>query len=134
MFYFCFYIFFFKNSVPHIVIDKSLNLFDFSILFKPLFQKSPLIRIQDMYIDSRGNNALLSTVVIDDSHHEFFIQLITGKDKTTIRLYPLTDPTKTDAVKQSLVNVYLEIQRNYPDIQVIKSNLWDYLKKDIINE
>ena len=135
MFYFCFYKkFFFKRSVPHIVIDKSLNLFDFSILFKPLFQKSPLIRIQDMYIDSRGNNALLSTVVIDDSHHEFFIQLITGKDKTTIRLYPLTDPTKTDAVKQSLVNVYLEIQRNYPDIQVIKSNLWDYLKKDIINE
>ena len=134
MFYFCFINFFFKRSVPHIVIDKSLNLFDFSILFKPLFQKSPLIRIQDMYIDSRGNNALLSTVVIDDSHHEFFIQLITGKDKTTIRLYPLTDPTKTDAVKQSLVNVYLEIQRNYPDIQVIKSNLWDYLKKDIINE
>ena len=132
----CFIFVFIKNyfnrSVPHIVIDKSLNLFDFSILFKPLFQKSPLIRIQDMYIDSRGNNALLSTVVIDDSHHEFFIQLITGKDKTTIRLYPLTDPTKTDAVKQSLVNVYLEIQRNYPDIQVIKSNLWDYLKKDII--
>ena len=120
--------------MPHIVLDKSLNLFDFSILFKPLFHKSPLIKIQDMYIDSRGNNALLSTVVIDDSHHEFFIQLITGKDKTTIRLYPLTDPTKTDAVKQSLVNVYLEIQRNYPDIQVIKSNLWDYLKKDIINE
>ena len=122
---------YFKRAVPHIVIDKSLNLFDFSILFKPQFQKFPLIRIQDMYIDSRGNNALLSTVVIDDSHHEFFIQLIIGKDKTTIRLYPLTDPTKTDAVKQSLVNVYLEIQRNYPDIQVIKSNLWDYLKKDI---
>ena len=88
--------------MPHIVLDKSLNLFDFSILFKPLFQKSPLIKIQDMFIDTRGSNALLSTVVIDNSHHEFFIQLMTSKDKTTIRLYPLTDPEKTNAVKQSL--------------------------------
>ena len=30
---------------------------------------------------------------------------MTNKDKTTIRLYPLTDPEKTDAVKQSLANV-----------------------------
>ena len=118
--------------MPHIVLDTRLNLFDFSILFKPLFQKSPLIKIQDMYIDTRGTNALLSTVVIDDSHHEFFIQLMTNKNKTTIRLYPLTDPVKTDAVKQSLANLCLEIQRYYPDIKVIKSNLWDYINKSIV--
>ena len=118
--------------MPHIVLDKSLNLFDFSILFKPLFQKSPLIKIQDMYVDTRGTTALLSTVVIDDSHHEFFIQVITNKNKTTIRLYPLTDPVKTDAVKQSLANLCLQIQQYYPNMNVIKSNLWDYLKKDII--
>ena len=118
--------------MPHIVLDQSLNLFDFSILFKPLFQKSPLIKIQDMYVDTRGTTALLSTVVIDDSHHEFFIQVITNKNKTTIRLYPLTDPVKTDAVKQSLANLCLQIQQYYPNMNVIKSNLWDYLKKDII--
>ena len=118
--------------MPHIVLDQSLNLFDFSILFKPLFQKSPLIKISDMYIDTRGTTALFSTVVIDDSHHEFFIQVITNKTKTTIRLYPLTDPVKTDAVKQSLANLCLQIQQYYPNMNVIKSNLWDYLKKDII--
>ena len=118
--------------MPHIVLDKRLNLFDFSILFTPLFQKFPLIKIQDMYIDTRGSNALLSTVVIDDSHHEFFIQLMTSKDKTTIRLYPLTDPEKTDAVKQSLATLCLEIQKHYPDMKVIKSNLWDYINKKII--
>ena len=85
-----------------------------------------------MYIDTRGTNALLSTVVIDNSHHEFFIQLMSNKDKTTIRLYPLTDPVKTDAVKQSLANLCLEIQKFYPGMKVIKSNLWDYLKKDIV--
>ena len=118
--------------MPHIVFEKSLNLFDFSILFKPIFQKSPLIKIQDIYIDTRGNNALLPTIVIDDSHHEFFIQIMTSKDKTTIRLYPLTDPKKTDAVKQSLAILYLQIQTHYPDMKVIKSNLWDYIAKSII--
>ena len=118
--------------MPHIVLNKSLNLFDFSILFKPIFQKLPLIKIQDMYIDTRGTNALLNTIVIDDSHHEFFIQIITNKDKTTIRLYPLTDPEKTDAVKQSLANLCLQIQKHYPDMKVIKSNLWDYIAKDIV--
>ena len=117
--------------MPHIVLDKRLNLFDFSILFTPLFQKSPLIKINDMYIDTRGTCALLNTIVIDNSHHEFFIQLITNKNKTTIRLYPLTDPEKTDAVKQSLANLYFEIQKCYPDVQVIKSNLWDYIAKNV---
>ena len=117
--------------MPHIVLDRSLNLFDFSILFKPLFQKTPLIKIQDMYIDTRGSNALLSVVVIDDSHHEFFIQLMTSKDKTTIRLYPLTDPEKTDAVKQSLANLTLQIQTFYPDMKILKSNLWNYITKAI---
>ena len=119
--------------MPHIVLNKSLNLFDFSIIFKPIFQKSPLIKIQDMYIDTRGTNALLSTVVIDDSHHEFFIQVMTNKDRTTIRLLPLTDPEKTDAVKQSLANLCLVIQTHYPEMKVIKSNLWDYLTKDIVS-
>jgi len=119
--------------MPHIVLNKTLNLFDFSILFKPIFQKSPLIKIQDMYVDTRGTNALFSTVVIDNSHHEFFIQIMTSKDKTTIRLLPLTDPEKTDLVKQSLVNLCLEIQKHYPDMDVIKSNLWDYLKKNIVS-
>tara|TARA_B100000809_G_scaffold234801_1_gene252559 strand:+ start:413 stop:772 length:360 start_codon:yes stop_codon:yes gene_type:complete len=118
--------------MPHIVLDRSLNLFDFSILFKPTFQKSPLIKISDMYIDTRGSTALFSTVVIDDSHHEFFIQLISGKDRTTIRLLPLSDPVKTDAVKQSLANLYFKILECYPDINILQSNLWDYIKSDII--
>jgi len=118
--------------MPHIVLDRSLNLFDFSILFKPEFQKSPLIKISDMYVNTQNNTALFFTVVIDDSHHEFFIQLIAGKDRTTIRLLPTTDPTKTDAVKQSLANLCLQIQKHYPDINIQKSNLWDYLKPNMI--
>ena len=119
--------------MPHIVLDKSLNLFDFSALFSPIFQKSPLIRIQNMYIESKVTSALCSVVVIDDSHHEFFIQLLSGKDRTTIRLLPLTDPVKTDSVKKSLALICLQIQKHYPQMSITKSNLWDYLPKKIVN-
>jgi hypothetical protein len=47
---------------------------------------------------------------------------------------PATDPEKTDAVKQSLANLCLEIQKCYPDMNIIKSNLWDFLKTPIANE
>ena len=120
--------------MPHIVLDQKINLFDFAILFKPLFQKSPLIKIHEMYTDVQGKNALFSTVVIDNSHHDYFIQVMTGKDRTTIRLLPATDPEKTDAVKQSLANLCLEIQKCYPEMNLIKSNLWDFLKTPIANE
>ena len=118
--------------MPHIVLDQKINLFDFAILFKPLFQKSPLIKIHEMYTDVQGKNALFSTVVIDNSHHDYFIQVMTGKDRTTIRLLPATDPPKTDAVKQSLAILCLQIQHIYPDMKVIKTNLLDYLKKSIV--
>jgi hypothetical protein len=120
--------------MPHIVFDKQINLFDFGVLFKPLFQKSPLIKIHQMYTDTMGTNALFSTVVIDESHHDFFIQVMSGEDKTTIRLLPTTDPEKTDAVKQSIVNLCLEIQKCYPDMKIIKSNLWDFLDIPVVNE
>lgn len=120
--------------MPHIVLDRNLNLNDFSNLFKPLFQKSPLIKIHEMYVESKATNALFSTVVIDDSHHDFFIQVMSNKDRTTIRLLPATDPEKTDAVKQSLAKLCLEIQTHYPEMKVIKSNLWDYLKPPIVND
>ena len=120
--------------MPHVVLNKSLNLFDLAILFSPIFQKKPLIKIHKMYTDPDGTNALFSTIVIDNSHHEFFIQVMSNKNRTTIRLLPITDPEKTDAVKQSLANLALEIIKFYPDMEVIKSNLWDYLKIPITNE
>ena len=54
--------------MPHIVLDRKLDLFDFAILFKPIFQKSPLIKIHEMYTNVAGTNSLFSTVVIDSSH------------------------------------------------------------------
>ena len=114
--------------MPHIVIDRRIDLFDFSKLFTPIFQKSPLIKISTIYVEKSCNIAILPTIVIDDKHQEYFIQIMANDKKTTIRLLPLTDPEKTDAVKLSLAKVYAQMKTHYPDISISKSNLLDYVK------
>ena len=119
--------------MPHIVLDKKLDLFDFSILFKPIFQKSPLIKIHEMYTNVAGTNSLFSTVVIDSSHRDYFIQIMSSKDRTTIRLFPGTDPEKTDGVKTSMALLAKQIMSHYPEFEVTKTNLSDYLDVVIKN-
>ena len=114
--------------MPHIVLDRKINLFEFARFFSQIFQKSPLIKISTIYVEKNGLNALLHTVVIDEKHQEYFIQILTTENKTTIRLLPITDPVKTDAVKESLAKVYFEIQKSNKDISITKTNLQEYLE------
>ncbi|HEY5735975.1 MAG TPA: hypothetical protein VIS47_05380 [Nitrosopumilus sp.] len=113
--------------MPHIALDRKIDLFDFAKSFSPVFEKSPLIKISTIYVEKSGLNALLPAVVIDEMHQEFLIEISTTLKKTTIRLYPLTDPTKTNAVKSSLAKVYIQIKKHFPDISISKTNLSEYL-------
>ena len=89
--------------MPHIVFDKKIDLEDFSKKFLPILQKETiLIKIDTIFVDKQQFTALLPTIVISDLHQEFFIEISTRKMKTTIRLYPGTDPEKTDGVKMSM--------------------------------
>ena len=117
--------------MPHIVVNQQVDLLEFSKHFSPYFQKSPLIRISNIYVESNGLSALLPVVVIDELHQEFFIQISTSPKKTTIRLLPLTDPQKTDSVKKSLSLVYFQMKKFDSSLVVTKSNLWAYIKTEI---
>jgi len=119
--------------MPHIVVDKQVDLLDFSKSFSPYLQKSPLIRISNIYVENNGLSALVSVVVIDELHQEFFIQVSASPKKTTIRLLPLTDPEKTDSVKKSLFLVYSQMKKFDSSLSVLKSNLWEHIKMDILS-
>lgn len=80
-----------------------------------------------MYISSRKNNALFSALTIDEATQEFFIELLTGDSKTTIRLLPLTDPKKTDLVKYAMVHVSRLVSNLDSSLKITKTNLQDYL-------
>ena len=114
--------------MPHIVFDGPVDLEEFQKMFKPIVDTSKnIIKIKEMYVNSRKNNAFFSTLTIDDKPQEFFIELLTGGSKTTIRLLPLTDPTKTDLVKYAMVYVSRLVSNLDPSLKITKTNLQDYL-------
>ena len=115
--------------MPHVVFDKKINLLDFSKSFVPIFQKTPiLIKISSIFVEQNGLSALLPTVVIDESHQEFLIEISTTKEKTTVRLYPGTDPEKTDGVKSSLALLSNSLEKIFPEVKIIRSNIFEFLE------
>lgn len=119
--------------MPHIVFENKIDLNIFSKKFLPIFkQDSTLIKIQTIFVDKDNFTALLPTIVIDEKHQEFLIEISTRKDKTTIRLYPNTDPEKTDGVKMSMALLAKQIIDNYPDFKITKTNLSNYLGMAVI--
>lgn len=114
--------------MPHIVFDKKIDLVDFSKQFNPVFQEKPiLIKINNIFVDKNNQIGLLPVLVISKTHQQFFIEISTSNVKTTIRLYPLTDPEKTDGVKISMSLLAAQIMNCYPNLKITKTNLSDYL-------
>lgn len=116
------------NTLPHVVFSRKIDLLDLSKNFTGLFQKNPvLIKISALFVQNNGLSALIPTLVIDNIHREFLIEISTTKLKTTIRLYPMTDPDKTDGVKSSLALLTKYLLDVYPDLKITKSNIFDYI-------
>jgi len=114
--------------MPHVVFDKQIDLESFSKEFKETMIKKPfLIKLLDVYTDKEKRTALVPVVVIDKLHQQFFIEISTRQDKTTIRLFPGTDPEKTDGVKMSLsltAKIILEMNTN---LKITRTNIDGFL-------
>ena len=118
--------------MPHIVLNNIINLEDIATKFNPIIQNGkPLIKINDMFVSTQKHLALVSAVTIDELHQEYFIEISTRESKTTIRLFPLTDPQKTDAVRRSLVLVYEFIKKYYPSHKITKTNLQNFISHEL---
>ena len=90
--------------------------------------KNPhIIRLNDFYINQNNNFALVETVVIDEKNQQFLIEIIAKEQKTTIRLFPGTDPEKTNGVKASLGYIAKLIQTAFPEIKISKSNIDEFI-------
>jgi hypothetical protein len=110
--------------MPHIVFDKMIDLTVFSEKFKEIFQKeSMLIKVQNIFTDRHKRLALLPAVVIDSKNQNFLIEINVKEEKTTVRLYPRTDPEKTDGVLAALIMVGKLIMVIFPDVRITKTNI-----------
>ena len=114
--------------MPHVVFDKEIDLESFSQEFKEIILKKPfLIKLLDVYTDKEKRTALVPAVVIDKLHQQFLIEISTRKDKTTIRLFPGTDPEKTKGVKISLGLTAKIIQEKNPNLKITRTNIDGFL-------
>ena len=114
--------------MPHVVFDRRIDLESFCGEFKETVLKRPfLIKLMGVFIDNKKRTALVPAVVIDRLHQEFFIEISTRKDQTTVRLFPGTDPEKTDGVKMSLGLTAKIIQENNPQSKITKTNIDRFL-------
>ena len=120
--------------MPHIVFDKKIDLEYFSQEFEEIILKKPfLIKLLDVFLDRKKRTALVPAVVIDKLHQQFLIEISTRKGKTTIRLFPGTDPEKTDAVKMSLGLTAKIIQEINPNFKITRTNIEEFLLEDTEN-
>jgi hypothetical protein len=95
--------------MPHIVFNGKIDFEKISKNFAPIIMK------------------------IDEFHQEFFIQVLTNNKKSTVRLFPLTDPKKTNSVKKAMVLISQLIQNNNTELKITKTNLQEYLSPNEIS-
>ena len=115
--------------MPHAVLDKKIDLQKLSNELGEIVVKEPcLIKILNIFVDKHNRSALIPTTVIENSNQNFFIEVNSREGKTTVRLFPGTDPEKTDGVRTAMGLVVKKIQEIQPDAKITKTNIQEFLK------
>lgn len=114
--------------MPHVVFDQKIDLSELQSALNGVLIREPyLIRMTDSFLNKNKNCLLVQTTTIDELHQTYFIEISSGDSKTTIRLYPMTDPQKTNSVKASLALIAkITIEKNN-HLQVSKTNISEFL-------
>lgn len=114
--------------MPHVVFDESINLDTLASSFESIFVREPyIIKIQDIFVSKSRKSALVPTVVVDKKNQNFLIEIFAKDNKTTVRLFPLTDPEKTDGVKMALGYLSAIIQRKFDIACVSRTNILEFI-------
>ncbi len=113
--------------MPHIVFDKKIDLKKLSDSFSKIVQNDGIIiKVENIFVDKDNRTALLPAVVIENKNQNFFIEISTSENKSTIRLFPKTDPEKTPGVKKAMGLLAKQIQSIF-DVQITKTNIQNFI-------
>ena len=120
--------------MPHVVFDTKIDLEEFSKQFQPIFDKnSGIIKLTDVFVAKNKDRALITALVIDNLHQDFVIELDAKDSTTTLRLFPMTDPEKTDGVKTALGLVARFVLFMSPNTRIIRTNIKQFIPKNVID-
>jgi hypothetical protein len=117
--------------MPHVVLSGEYDFTRIHRQFKKKIHKldsTTIIKYDDSFINNDNNFILIKTIVIENQQAQsFYIMVMQKAQQLTIRLDPLTDPTKTNTVKKSLGLIAQELLNNNNDLKVTKTNLNEFI-------
>ena len=117
--------------MPHVVLSGKYDFTRIYIQFKKKINKiedSTIIKYDDSFINNDKNLILIKTIVIENQQAQsFYIMVMQKEQQLTIRLDPLSDPKKTNAVKKSLGLIAQELLDKNKDLKVTKTNLNEFI-------
>ena len=117
--------------MPHIVLENISSTKEAFDAVQPFENKieGGILKVMDKYINASGHSALIESLAIKNGVNQtFFVQLSQKKSSLTVRLFPLTDPEKTDGVKMIMASIAKQIKDTNPAIVYGKNNLEDFLQ------
>jgi hypothetical protein len=112
-------------------LEGSADLELFYSSFQPTQERSEqeILKTQDIFISKDKKAILIEAIAIEDgSSQRFFIQVGVKENRTSIRLYPGTDPIKTPGVKKLLAIVAKQIREQHQTLEYGPTNLGEFLR------
>jgi hypothetical protein len=116
--------------MPHIVLEGPVDLRKFYTHYRPsaLQTEGEILKLQNIFISQGNNMVLIEAVAVEGGPpNRFFVQAGTKGSKTTVRIYPGTDPEKTHGVKKLLALAAKQLKDQNPEIRYGTTNLKDFL-------
>jgi hypothetical protein len=118
--------------MPHIVLENINSTKEAYNRVEKFTHKTDtgILKVMEKFINSDEQTALIEALAVENGKNQnFFVQLSQKKSSLTIRLFPLTDPEKTDGVKTIMAMVAKQIKDGDSKITYGKNNLEDFLIK-----
>ena len=116
--------------MPHIVIDGMPHLETFFKTYEPSVHNLPggALKLLNIFINPEKNCLLIEAVAAEGGPpNRFLIQILQHDKKTTVKIYPGTDPEKTPGVKKLLALVARQFITRFEGSKYGTTNLQEYL-------
>jgi hypothetical protein len=118
--------------MPHVVIEGQVPL---EVLFEEFeaFQErrgADIVKVTDMYLNRGHSLALLDCVVVEGRPKTFLMMLDRKPESLTVRLYPPTDPEKSDGVRRLIALVARKVVTRFSGCVYGANNIESFLIRE----
>ena len=116
--------------MPHIVVEGMPPLKTFFKTYAPSVHTLPsgALKLQNIFLNPDNTCILIEAIAAEGGPPNcFLVQVLQHNQKTTVKIYPGTDPEKTQGVKKLLALVAHQFITNFSGTAYGPTNLKEYL-------